>query len=57
MRVVTRVVFLRSPWKMAARLGLLRVPAVFFSRHVGDSGRNGRMMMSGSAGMTPDMRV
>ncbi len=38
-------------------LGRLSVPAVFFCCQIGDSGRNGRMRMSGMAGMTPDMSV
>ena len=42
---------------MATRLGRARVPAAFRSRHTGDSGRNGRTMMSGSAGMRPEINV
>ena len=38
-------------------LGRLRVPAARLRSHAGDSGRNGRMMMSGMAGMTPDITV
>ena len=41
----------RSP----PRLGRFSVPASFFSRHAGDSGRNGRIRISGSAGITPEI--
>ena len=54
MTIVTRF---RSPWKIAARLGRFSVPACFFARQAGDSGRNGRIRMSGSAGITPEMSV
>ena len=57
MIVVTMVVRLSSGLKIAARLGRLSVPAARFACQAGDSGRNGRMMMSGSAGMMPDISV
>ena len=57
MTVVTIVVRRNCGVKSAAKLGRLSVPARFFCRHIGDSGRNGRMMMSGIAGMTPDISV
>ncbi len=43
--------------KSAASDGRRSVPAAFFSRQAGDSGRNGRIRISGSAGMTPEMSV
>ena len=55
--VVTIVVVRNCGWKSSPKLGRLSVPAVFFSRQVGDSGRNGRMRISGIAGMTPDISV
>ena len=38
-----------------ARLGRRSVPFAFFSCHTGDSGRNGRMMISGIAGITAEI--
>ena len=57
MIVVTIVVRRSSGVKSAATLGRRSVPAAFFCCHAGDSGRNGRMMISGSAGMTPEISV
>jgi hypothetical protein len=57
MIVVTIVVRRSSGVKSAATEGRFSVPAAFFACHAGDSGRKGRMMMSGSAGMTPEMSV
>ena len=55
--VVTIVVFLKRASNSSAKLGRFSVPASFFSRHVGDSGRKGRISMRGMAGMTPDISV
>lgn len=41
----------------SAMLGRLSVPAAFFAAHLGDSGRNGRITISGSAGMMPLISV
>jgi hypothetical protein len=38
-------------------LGRLSVPATFFARHAGDSGKNGRIRISGIAGINPDINV
>src|SRR5665213_2906279 len=38
-------------------LGRLSVPASFFFSQAGDSGRNGRMKISGKAGITPEIKV
>ena len=43
--------------KIAATLGRFKVPSVFFFCQVGDSGKNGRMMIRGIAGITPDISV
>ena len=55
--VVTIVVVRNRDWNSSPMLGRLSVPSSFFCRQVGDSGRNGRMMMSGMAGMRPDISV
>ena len=55
--VVTIVVRRNSGRKSSKMLGRFKVPAAFFWYHVGDSGRNGRMTMSGRAGTTPDIKV
>src|SRR6266550_1138797 len=57
MIVVMIVVRASSGEKIAARLGRRIVPDNFFNRHAGDSGRNGRMMISGIAGMSPEISV
>jgi hypothetical protein len=57
MMVVTMVVRRSSGAKSAAMLGRLSVPAARFCAHTGDSGRNGRMRISGIAGMMPDISV
>ena len=57
MIVVTIVVRRSSGLKIAARLGRFSVPAARFCCQAGDSGRNGRIRMSGSAGMTPEISV
>jgi hypothetical protein len=38
-------------------LGRFKVPEAFFCCQMGDSGKNGLMIISGSAGTTPDMSV
>jgi hypothetical protein len=38
-------------------LGRFNVPAARFSCQIGDSGRKGRMTMSGMAGIKPDISV
>ena len=55
--VVMIVVRFSSGENNASTLGRCNVPAAFFARHAGDSGRNGRMMMSGIAGTTPEINV
>ena len=55
--VVTIVVVRNCGWNNSPKLGRFSVPASFFAAHVGDSGRNGRMMISGIAGTTPDISV
>jgi len=57
MSVVTTVVRRRAGLKSSAMLGRFSVPAALRSRQIGDSGRNGRMRISGIAGMIPDMSV
>jgi hypothetical protein len=57
MTVVTMVVRRYCGANSAAMLGRFSVPAARFFSHTGLSGRNGRMRISGSAGMTPDMSV
>ena len=57
MIVVTMVVRRSCGEKSSAMLGRLSVPAAFFSAHSGDSGRNGRIRISGIAGITPDISV
>jgi len=37
--------------------GRRSVPDAFFCCHAGDSGRNGRIRISGSAGITPEINV
>ena len=41
----------------AAKLGRLSWPASFFFCHTGDSGRKGRMIISGMAGINPLINV
>ena len=55
--VVTMVVRRSSGVNSCAIDGRRNVPAAFFACQAGDSGRNGRMMISGSAGMTPETSV
>ena len=43
--------------KAPRKLGRLGVPASRFCCHVGDSGRKGRMMINGMAGINPDIIV
>jgi hypothetical protein len=57
MIVVTIVVRRRSLLNNAAILGRFNVPASFACCHFGDSGRNGRIKISGMAGMSPDISV
>ena len=49
MIIVTHVVRANCGWNNARKLGRFKVPAAFFSAHAGDSGRNGRITISGSA--------
>ena len=55
--VVTIVVRRSAGANNSAMLGRRSVPASLRCRQTGDSGRNGRMRMSGTAGMTPDISV
>ena len=55
--VVTIVVLRYCGAKSSPKLGRLSVPACFFACQAGDSGRNGRMIKSGSAGISPDISV
>ena len=57
MMVVTIVVRRRAGVNSAAKLGRRSVPARFFAIQAGDSGRNGRMTISGMAGRTPEISV
>ena len=57
MGLVMIVVRRSSGVNSAAKLGRFSVPAFFFSCHSGDSGRNGRINISGMAGMTPEISV
>ena len=57
MIVVTMVVRRRSGLNSSAKLGRRSVPAALFCSQAGDSGRNGRIRISGNAGMTPDISV
>src|SRR5262245_20827628 len=57
MIVETRVTRLRAGENSSLMLGRFNVPAARFSLHTGDSGRNGRITMSGRAGITPLIRV
>ena len=57
MIVVTIVVRANRGWKSSPKHGRFSVPAGFFSRHTGDSGRNGRITISGIAGIRPDISV
>jgi hypothetical protein len=38
-------------------LGRFNVPLDFFSRQIGDSGKNGRTRINGIAGISPDNSV
>ena len=57
MIVVTIVVRRSAGANSSAKLGRCSVPAAFFGCHTGDSGRNGRIRISGIAGITPDISV
>ena len=57
MIVVTIVVRRNSGENSSPMLGRCSVPAAFFAAHLGDSGRNGRMMISGIAGISPLISV
>jgi len=57
MIVVTTVVRRNCGVNRSAMFGRFNVPAAFFSRQMGDSGRNGRTIIRGIAGITPDMSV
>jgi hypothetical protein len=43
--------------KSSAMLGRFSVPAARCAFQIGDSGRNGRITMTGIAGMTPVIKV
>ena len=57
MIIVTMVVRRSSGANSPAMLGRLSVPADFLAAHFGDSGRNGRITISGIAGIKPDISV
>src|SRR5579872_5125344 len=57
MIVVTIVVRRSRGSKSSVRLGRLSAPAAFFAAQAGDSGRNGRITISGMAGINPDINV
>ena len=44
-------------WNNSPKLGRRSVPVCFFARQIGDSGRKGRITISGIAGTRPDMSV
>src|SRR5262245_10507531 len=52
---VVIVVLRRSGANRAAMLGRLSVPALRLAAHTGDSGKNGRMTISGIAGIRPEI--
>ena len=56
-KVVTQVVSRNAGWKSSVRLGRFNVPLDFFSCQAGDSGKNGLMIISGIAGMIPEIKV
>ena len=51
------VVRAKAGEKSSAMLGRLSDPESFFCCHLGDSGRNGRIRINGSAGITPEISV
>ena len=55
--VVTIVVRANAGVEQLREARALQRAGRFFSRQVGDSGRNGRIRISGIAGMTPDISV
>ena len=55
--VVTIVVRRKRGANSSPKLGRLSVPWRLRCSHNGDSGRNGRMIISGSAGANPDISV
>ena len=57
MIVVSRVVRRYSGENNSQMLGRLSVPAAFFACHLGDSGKNGRITISGIAGISPLISV
>ena len=57
MIVVTIVVRRSSGENSSAMLGRRSVPAARFCAQTGDSGRNGRIAISGMAGIRPDISV
>ena len=57
MSVDTTVVRSKAGENSCMMLGRFNVPASFFCFQTGDSGRNGRMKMSGMAGSSPDIKV
>jgi hypothetical protein len=57
MIVATIVVVRNAGWKSSPTLGRFKVPCWRFSFQIGDSGRNGRMMINGIAGIRPEINV
>ena len=57
MIVVTIVIRRSSGENSSAMLGRRSVPASRFFCQAGDSGRNGRITISGTAGISPDISV
>jgi hypothetical protein len=57
MIVVTIVVRANPGENNSAKLGRFKVPASFLACQAGDSGKKGRIMISGMAGISPDISV
>ena len=57
MNMDTHVTFAYWGLNSSIKLGRCSVPAAFMAAHLGDSGRNGRMIISGMAGMIPEISV
>ena len=57
MTAVTMVVWANSGVNSAPRLARLSWPVSRLRAQTGDSGRNGRMRISGIAGISPEMSV
>ncbi len=54
---MTSVVRRNSGAKISLNRGRRSVPAAFLIAHLGDSGRNGRIKISGIAGISPEIKV